>query len=294
MIIESAHKILNKSIRQHKPSLIVLSFSGGYDSMVSSHIASDWSKKYAHSTNLITISADTLISADGWREFVSDTARQLKLPRFKIHDTTNLEIWKERMIDKGYVYRESQHRINFYHLKQVVFRSIIAQYKKYRTDRIMFINGVRRAESSARQNRPEINRQGSGVFVNPLLYWSDKEVEQYRIKHDMPINPFYDSIGNSGDCLCNWHTHFSMDTIERHAKEASKIIKPVHGACIEKWGYGYGETPRNGLFADDAGVQTSFFDLEGVNDTPNLCSGCRKPKASNETRANYMLQTMQW
>lgn len=290
----SAHKILSKALALHKPSLIILSFSGGYDSMVSSHIATQWAKQHAHSTNVITISADTLISADGWRDFVTNTAKQLGFPRFAIHNTDHFEKWASRMIESGYVYRESQHRINFYYLKQVVFRKLVQQYKKYRTDRIMFVNGVRRAESSARQHRPEIARQGSGVFVNPILYWSDLEVEQYRIAHDMPINPFYDTIGNSGDCLCNWHTHFKKETIQHHAPQTWQKIEPIHINCQKRHGYGYGEIPRNGQFIDGAGVQSSFFDLVGINETPNLCSDCRKPAASNEQRADLLFSRMNW
>lgn len=292
--MKSAKQILDESLRVYKPSTIILSFSGGYDSMVSSHIGAKWAKYHAHSANVITVSADTTISADGWRNFVTSTAKALSLPRFSIRNTTHFDEWSKRMINKGYTYRKSQHKINFYYLKQVVFRALIQEYKKHRTDRIMFINGVRRAESSDRQSTPEHTRQGSGVFVNPIVYWTDEQVTAYRYKYNMPENPFYETVGNSGDCLCNWHTQNSLDDLRQHSPATAQRIEPIHNGCKAKWGYGYGETPRNGTFTEGAGVQMSLFDLKGSDETPNLCTGCTRPEPSNTTYADVFLSRYDW
>ena len=57
--------ILNRALQTYKPSLIICSYSGGYDSMSAAHLVGRWYKRHAHSTNVITASVDTLISADG-------------------------------------------------------------------------------------------------------------------------------------------------------------------------------------------------------------------------------------
>lgn len=289
--IQQSHKIIERAVQEHKPSLLVLSFSGGYDSMVSSHLARQWALTSGHSINTLTMSVDTTISADGWPEFVASAARQMKLGPFQLWQTTHFQEWADRAIEKGIPYRESQHKINFYYLKQVAFRACVQKHKKFHTDRIMFINGVRRAESAARQNASEVERQGSGVYVNAIVHWPDEMVQQYRIDHNMPQNPFYDNAGNSGDCLCNWHIHFKAEDVRRHSPKAWQRLKPVHEGCQARWGYGYGEEPRNGTFVEGAGVQML---LPGLDETPMLCAGCQKPAPKNEAVADVMLSRMQW
>lgn len=287
--LQSAHRILNTAVTTYKPSLIVLSYSGGYDSMVSSHVAYQWSRLYAHSANLIVVSADTGISADGWTEYVTSSARDIGIRPFYLKKTDHMKKWAERILESGFPFRESQHRINFYYLKQVVFRGIIRENKKHRHDHIMFVNGVRRAESNNRINRPEIAKQGSGLFVNAILHWSDEDVQRYRMMHDMPTNPFYDRFGNSGDCLCNFHIRFSLDDLRKHGRKALEIIEPLHHQCKAQHGYGYGETAINGWFQG-----TPQMLLPGFEETPNLCTDCHKPSASNEAIDDVMMQRFEW
>lgn len=263
--------------------------------MVSSHLAAQWARRRGHSVRVMTLSADTRVGADGWAEFVRAAGRQLRLPQHSIRKTEKIEDWETRIRHKGFPYRRSQHAINFYYLKQCTFRTFMQECKKHWRDRIMFVDGVRRAESSERSSRAEHTRSGCEVHVNPILYWQDEHVDVYRHTHEMPNNPFYDLIGNSGDCLCNWHTQYSVDLLRSYARDAGRIIEPLHYACRETFGYGYGEEPRNGTFAEGAGVQMSLFDvLPGIDETPNLCSGCRKPKATNAARDDVLIQRMEW
>lgn len=286
--MKTAEQILTEAYTEHKPSLVIASYSGGYDSMVMTHKTVQWAK--VNSIPLLTIAVDTRLHADGWRDFVMDSSKQIGVTWFEIWQTVLLDKWVEDVKERGFAYRDAQHKIYFYYLKQNAFRQIIAHYKQHQHDRIMFVTGVRRLESRKRANTPEYSRNGAGVWCNPLVYWNEFEVQQYRIDHNLPENPFYHQTHNSGDCLCNWHTQISYDDLQKHGTEAARIINPLHEQCLARFGYGYGQEPSK-LARQEIAGQMPLFDLEGI---PNLCAGCERPKASQDDIDTVMLQRMEW
>lgn len=286
--MKTCEQILTECYTEHKPSLVIASYSGGYDSAVMTHKTVQWAK--ANNVPLLTIAVNTRLHADGWKAFVSDSAYALGAKRFEIWQTVLLDKWVEDVKARGFAYRPHQHKIYFYYLKQNAFRQIIAHYKQHQHDRIMFVTGVRRAESTARADTPEYSRSGAGVWCNPLVYWNEYEVQSYRIEHELPENPFYAQTHNSGDCVCNWHTQISTSDIATYATEAAKIILPLDTECRAKFGYGYGEEPSQ-LAAQEAAGQMPLFDLDGI---PNLCAGCQRPKATQDDIDSMMLQRMEW
>lgn len=287
--MKNAETILNQALQQHKPSLIILSFSGGYDSMVACHYAALWARHHAHSTNVITLAVDTLLSADGWREFITSTSKALKLPRLEIRETTMLDKWQSDVRERGFAYRRHQHKIYFYYLKQNAFRAALADHKKHRTDRIMFVDGVRRDESSARAAHPAIARRGSGVYVSPLIHWSSDDIARYRWRHDMPENPFYARWGNSGDCGCNWHNNISAEAMQRHGSKAWEIIAPLHDHGEQTHGYGYDGEPAAKVHKDQLELPLDF------GDTPYYCAGCERSATTDTQSQDFVaLQRMEW
>jgi len=285
--MKTSEQILEAAWKEYKPSLIVCSYSGGYDSMVATHRTLQWSKAYAHSTDIAVIAVDTKIHADGWPEYVRSSAAKIGARRFELWSTTMLDKWQEDVRERGFAYRKAQHKFYFYWLKQNAFRAIVAKYKKHINDRVMFVTGVRRSESKERANTPEHSRNGSSVWANPLVYWQEYDIHQYRINHNMPENPFYSITNNSGDCLCNWHTEISLSALKGEARE---VIEPLDILCREKFGYGYGEEPSKYKAQELAGQQT----LIGFEDTPYLCVGCERKQASNELRENMLMQRLEW
>lgn len=291
MDIETTYRILNEAVSEHKPSILIACFSGGYDSMVMTHIVNQWVKDESVSIPLLVAAVDTGISADGWRNYVSWAAQVMDVKRFEIWGN-DLQKWRDDVLERGFVYRKKQHPFYFYYLKQRAFRSMVAHFKTDLHDRVMFLNGIRRAESIERRNAPEIERKGSGVFVNPILYWSNEEVAQYRIDNALPMNPFYDRTHNSGDCLCNWHNRISLNDIQKWGKEAWKIIEPLHQHNLEAFGYGYDQEPPASIKLEAAGQQR-LFDWD-TDCTPNLCLGCNKPEPNNDALDFVALQRMDW
>ena len=281
-------RIIESAIKRYKPSHVIVSYSGGYDSLVLGHIVGRWYKQHAHSVTVRALSADTTISADGWRDYVQTSARLAGLPPLDIRQPTehHLKLWVARILERGLPFCRSQHHVNFYYLKQTVFRAYVQEKKKHRKDRILYLNGVRRAESVQRSQTLEYGRQGAYAWCNPIVHVTDAQVLEYRISHDLPINPFYDTLGNSGDCLCNWHTRFTLDQVQRHAPDAYQRIRVLDEASRANHGYGYGEAPQAGAYDDT--------EADMIDGLPNLCVGCNKPKPTNEQLANRYLSSMEW
>jgi 3'-phosphoadenosine 5'-phosphosulfate sulfotransferase (PAPS reductase)/FAD synthetase len=283
-------RILNEAYDTWNPSTVVACFSGGDDSAVMTHIAVQWAKEKGIS--LVTMAADTLISADGWREYVTDAAAKIGATYFEIWDNPDLGKWIKDVQERGFVYRKAQHPFYFYYLKQRQFRAALQHFKKHRKDRVMFLCGIRRSESTDRLTAPEIRKDGSGIWVNPIVYWSELDIADYRVFNDLPRNPFYDLTGNSGDCMCNWHNRIPLDKLKKHATAASKIILPLDAQCREKFGYGYDNEPTKR--PEDNGQMTlPLFDWN-TRGTPNLCAGCSKPEHASELVDFAQLQRMEW
>lgn len=288
--LETTYRILDEATEEHQPSHLIACFSGGYDSMIMTHLAVKWAKERRYP--LLTIAVDTLISADGWREFVTLSAERIGATDFQIWNNPDLELWANDVKTRGFVYRKAQHPFYFYYLKQRVFRSMVAHYKTHLHDRVMFLNGIRRSESIDRRHVPETERKGSGVFVNPILFWSDEAVQQYRIDHDLPLNPFYDRTHNSGDCLCNWHNHISVAELHQFGSGAAKTIDPLREWNVKVFGYDYDDEAPVSQKQEAAGQQR-LFDWD-TDCTPNLCAGCNKPEPTNTALDFVQLQRMDW
>jgi phosphoadenosine phosphosulfate reductase len=67
--------------------------------------------------------------------------------------------------------------------------------------RAAWVTGVRRIEAPTRASTPIVSWDDKHdlVKINPLVTWSDDDVEAYQVKHDLPRNPLvaqgYPSIG---------------------------------------------------------------------------------------------------
>jgi 3'-phosphoadenosine 5'-phosphosulfate sulfotransferase (PAPS reductase)/FAD synthetase len=73
-----------------------------------------------------------------------------------------------------------------------------------RRSRVLFLSGIRRAESRRRSKREAINRLPgkAAVFVNPLIDWSGEDMRGYRREHDLPESPAAALLHRSGECNC--------------------------------------------------------------------------------------------
>ncbi|HTU77389.1 MAG TPA: phosphoadenosine phosphosulfate reductase family protein [Solirubrobacteraceae bacterium] len=91
-------------------------------------------------------------------------------------------------------------------LKERQIMSLLRESKQGhpRRSRVLFLSGIRRAESRRRSKREAINRLPgkSAVFVNPLIDWTGEDMRRYRREHDLPESPAAALLHRSGECNC--------------------------------------------------------------------------------------------
>jgi 3'-phosphoadenosine 5'-phosphosulfate sulfotransferase (PAPS reductase)/FAD synthetase len=73
-----------------------------------------------------------------------------------------------------------------------------------RRARVLFLSGIRRAESRRRSKREAISREPgrAAVFACPLIDWSNEEMLAYRREHEIPESSAAALLFRSGECNC--------------------------------------------------------------------------------------------
>lgn len=71
-----------------------------------------------------------------------------------------------------------------------------------RMARVLYVTGVRRAESARRATRQPVNRKGGRVYANPLIDWTTSRLHAYRREHGIPQSDVAALLHRSGECNC--------------------------------------------------------------------------------------------
>lgn len=283
-------RILKAALVEHRPNAVIVLYSGGYDSMITAHVTQRWLASWPHTLLTRIVSIDTGISADGWRKFVGETASAWG--QHEIWDNPNPNWFFEDAEQHGTPYTRPAHTIQFRNNKQRAIEQVLKHYKDSWRGRVMFVTGIRRAESRERANAPEYDRRKTAVWANPLVHWSEERCSEYRLKYELPINPFYDTVGGNGDCQCNWGGFTTLDALLKYSPILGARIKVLDKRVRAIHGWGWGERPAKYVLQQRAG-QLSFLDKD-ANAVPNLCAGCERPAHANEARDFVAMQRMEW
>jgi 3'-phosphoadenosine 5'-phosphosulfate sulfotransferase (PAPS reductase)/FAD synthetase len=269
----SPQQILTNAIRQWRPKSLVSLFSGGYDSAVTTHLLHTLD---THGLSIHVAAIDTQLAADGWREYVTTMADKQGWD-FKIYSSE--KAWQQFLtlvIHQGCPKSRKMHTYVFQKLKGRVIEAIHMDQKAYRSDKTIFISGMRRAESSFRKEAAEVQRIGHSnrIFVAPIVHWSQSSCDQYRVEEGLLDNPFYGTVKGSGDCQCNWGDFITLETLRKH----SPTLAAGNVALIDKLSHdlhGFGWDSR------DVAAQAPLI-TQGIEDvkltTPFLCQGCSRAK----------------
>ena len=99
----------------------------------------------------------------------------------------------------------------FQRLKERCLRNVLRDFKgKDRSQKIVFVSGVRRKESARRMisvgadaiKTGEKNPSPRIVWANPLINWDDTDKVEYMEAHKLPTNEIAKRLCMSGECLC--------------------------------------------------------------------------------------------
>lgn len=177
----------------------VILYSGGNDSTTLAHMFKDWADYAAH--------CNTGIGIEKTREFVRETCASWDLPLIEVLPDEG-DDYESLVLDQGFP-GPGHHFKMYQRLKERGLRKVRRQVvTNPRRERVLFLAGRRREESQRRASIPESDRQGSIVFVSPLVHWTKEDLNVYRKMHpDVPRNEVSDTLHMSGECLCGSFAH---------------------------------------------------------------------------------------
>lgn len=206
--------ILRAAIEEHKPVAIFAGFSGGHDSLVSTHWTMDQAPKMTDAP-VRALHINTGIGIAQTREFVRETCKDRGWPLWERH--ANKGEYEQIVKLHGFP-GPGQHARMYQRLKERVVEAVLREVKTHRMQRVMFVTGIYAAESQIRSgyNRAE-SRRGAAVWLNPM-YWKEKSwLDKYRAEHALPVNPVKEIYGHSGECLCGaFADHSEAALLKRH------------------------------------------------------------------------------
>jgi DNA (cytosine-5)-methyltransferase 1 len=98
------------------------------------------------------------------------------------------------------------HGTTYWRLKGGAIEALLRESEQGhpRSARVLFLSGVRRAESRRRAKRNAIERAPgkAAVFANPLIDWTGEDMRSYRREHRIPESPAAALLHRSGECNC--------------------------------------------------------------------------------------------
>lgn len=199
-------ELIARARKGHNPIAVWCLFSGGNDSSVLAH------RCRTHYYGLAYI--DTGTAVPGVAEFARDFALWLDKPLRVLHARDAYRrlvlggtVRRNGTIERGIGFPgPAMHGRTYERLKEQQIISFLRECKEGQSQRarVLFLSGVRRAESRRRAKRKPITRLGrtSAVFVNPLISWTDLDVRRYRRQHHLPESDAAALLHRSGECNC--------------------------------------------------------------------------------------------
>lgn len=250
--------VISRAVAEHAPRHVFALFSGGHDSLCSTHLTAQ------HPSFTGVVHVNTGIGIEETREFVRETCRE--------HGWPLLEYGPQRYTYEDLIRKwgmpsgPKSHSLMYFYLKQQQLDRLVREHKRDRRDRIILVSGLRRKESVRRMNAAisvPINRKGAKVWVAPILEWSAVDCNAYIERHCLTRNVVSDVLHRSGECLCGaLARRDEIEMIDQFYPAAGAEIHRLEDVARErglpcKWAYA---PPR-------VHPEQEAFDLE-------LCTSC--------------------
>jgi 3'-phosphoadenosine 5'-phosphosulfate sulfotransferase (PAPS reductase)/FAD synthetase len=189
-------EVISQAVDEHKPSHVFALFSGGHDSVTSTHIAAQ------HPAFSGVVHVNTGIGIEETREYVRQTCKQQGWPLKELFAPAGL--YEKTCLAKGMPGGPIQHGIMYQYLKDDQLRALVREHKRFRGDRVGLVTGARSDESVRRMRvHPEsVRREGAQLWINPILDWTGLDVGRYLEAQGISRNPVVDRLHRSGECIC--------------------------------------------------------------------------------------------
>jgi 3'-phosphoadenosine 5'-phosphosulfate sulfotransferase (PAPS reductase)/FAD synthetase len=267
-------RILADVIAEHKPISVFAGFSGGHDSLVSTHCTMEHAPQMTD-VPVRVLHINTGIGIRQTREFVRETCAAYDWPLWERHAAKGE--YERFVVQHGFP-GPGQHARMYQRLKQRVVEAVLREVKvgHPRSARILFVTGIYADESRIRAgyNRA-VSKRRADVWANPLYWWRRRDFDDYRQRHVLPTNPVKELYGHSGECLCGAFADYGEACLLReHYPEAWADIERLEklaAANGKPWRWA-DPGPSRAMLAEQRGQITLDF--------RPLCHGCGKDNAA--------------
>lgn len=260
---------------KHRPlKPVACLLSGGKDSTVLAHRMRPWYD--------VLVFIDTGTAAPGVREFVEAYAEELGKP-LKVYEAG--DAYREMVLSPNLGFPgRGGHNVAYNRLKErqlEVLRREIKQGK--RGGKVLYVTGVRRAESLRRSKRKPLTVVGSMAFVNPLIDWTDAQMQRYHSEHAIPVSDAVALTHRSSECNCGAYSRSNPGEREE----------------LERWWPEWFENTIASLEreAQEAGVKNCRWggpDTRATDTAGMLCSDCQLSFARvDELHARGMIASVE-
>lgn len=215
-------EIVATALLAFAPSHVFVGFSGGDDSLVTTH----WMMENITSCRVAHF--NTGIGIEATRDFVRGTCESNGWPLKEVRAKEDCgQDYDELVLAHGFP-GPGMHYKMFQRLKERCVRELSRCLKQKASDKILIATGIRKDESARRAGYKYsvIDIVGSVIWVNPFYYRDKAWFMAYIAQHKLPRNPVSQMLGMSGECLCGAYAH-------KGEKAAIKLVCPKTHARIE-------------------------------------------------------------
>lgn len=219
------------------PAATYAMFSGGHDSLTSTHIAMERFDADA------VVHLNTGIGVPETREFVRDVVEDFGWDYIEREPPE--KSYREFVKENGFP-GPAAHIYAYSWLKERALREIVRDTKRHHFDRVILTTGARAEESQRRMGNVEaVNREGSYVWASPIHRYTASDVRAYLDRHDLPRNPVVEKLHMSGECLCGAFAQpgefellatFYPDVAD-HIRRIEEEVQ-AEGIELDEWGWG--------------------------------------------------------
>jgi len=238
-LIEQAVSILNDAVKEFNPIKTYVLVSGGNDSTTCAHLAKTYGPPvdaFAH--------INTGIGVEETRIFTREFAKWLNTP---LIEKQGPRTYEDLVREHGFP-GPGAHRYMYIWLKERALRELRREAQEGQNRRVVFITGVRTAESRRRMAYVEpIRREGNTVWVAPIHHFTTEDLMAYRQEHELPRNQVVELLHMSGECLCGafanpknkeleWLELWYPDVAQRIRRLEQEAKELGHTRCF--WGPG--------------------------------------------------------
>jgi len=197
-------KIIQQALEKYNPVKVILLFSGGHDSMCSTHYSASYLDLIG--VKYTVYHGNTGIGIKETRDYVHSVVEHFKWDYFEGHPR-NGETYEDIIKRWGFPGPTRQsHQMMYIRLKERALKKYVTHSCKssvHARENVLLLSGIRQQESKIRMGyKDHTRKENSCVWSNPIFHWSEKDCERYMLENNLPRNPVKDKICISGECLC--------------------------------------------------------------------------------------------